>query len=93
MLTVTSTTPCSGSPGKLDVGSQCVDDCGASSQCSFTIIFDLNDAPVCSVPSDQTISQCTPTLVSLPVGCTDADDPRQRRLVWRMGRSDPDNAK
>ncbi len=29
--------------------------------------------PVCTVPNDTTIFQCAPSIVSLPVGCTDAD--------------------
>jgi hypothetical protein len=52
---------------------RCTDDCGAYCEDSFTITFDINEAPVCSVPSDQTITQCTPTQVSLPYSATDAD--------------------
>ena len=53
---------------------QCVDECGATCQSTFIITFEVNTAPVCTVPDDQTIVQCAPEQVCLPVGCTDADD-------------------
>jgi hypothetical protein len=53
---------------------RCTDACGAYCEDSFTITFDMNAAPICSGPADQTIFQCTPTQVSLPVGATDADN-------------------
>jgi Dockerin type I domain len=53
---------------------ECLDECGAS--CSGTISIDVthNSTPVCDIPGDSTIFQCTPTLISLPFTATDADD-------------------
>ena len=53
---------------------RCTDDCGEYCEDTFVITFDINEAPVCTVPEDQTFFQCTPTMVSLPVSATDGDD-------------------
>ncbi len=52
---------------------QCSDSCGATCQSSFTLKVRVNQAPVCSLPQDQTIRQCAPEQVMLPVNSTDAD--------------------
>ena len=52
---------------------RCTDACGATCEKTFHVTFDINDAPVCSVPRDTTIFQCTPTQVCLPVSATDAN--------------------
>ncbi|MBI3872621.1 MAG: T9SS type A sorting domain-containing protein, partial [candidate division Zixibacteria bacterium] len=52
---------------------RCTDACGASCEKTFHVTFDINEAPVCSVPNDTTIFQCTPTPVCMPVSATDAD--------------------
>lgn len=50
-----------------------VDDCGAFDQDTLTVNVTMNSAPVCSVPNDTIIYQCTLTEVCLPVGATDVD--------------------
>ncbi|MDX9858558.1 MAG: T9SS type A sorting domain-containing protein [candidate division Zixibacteria bacterium] len=50
-----------------------VDDCGVSDQDTVLITIDLNAGPVCSVPADTSVFQCTPTQISLPVGAADPD--------------------
>jgi hypothetical protein len=50
------------------------DACGVFSDCSFSVTFDLNDPPVCSVPANVTIYQaCEPQEVRLPVSAADPD--------------------
>ncbi len=50
------------------------DDCGNSASCDQLIEFNPNTAPVCDIPEDTTITQCTPTEVCLPVSATDAEN-------------------
>jgi hypothetical protein len=49
------------------------DACGAVHSSTATLNITLNSAPVCQVPNDTAIFQCTPTQVCLPVGATDVD--------------------
>lgn len=51
----------------------CTDSLGAVCSGSFTVVFDINDAPICQIPDDTTIFQCNPTEVCLPVSATDAN--------------------
>ena len=51
----------------------CIDACGATCADTFTVTFNINEAPVCTVPRDTVIFQCVPTQVCLPVSATDAD--------------------
>jgi len=53
---------------------RCEDDCGAYCEETFNVTFDINAAPVCNVPNDTTIFQCTAAQVCLPVSCSDDDD-------------------
>ncbi|MEW5700677.1 MAG: VWA domain-containing protein [Candidatus Zixiibacteriota bacterium] len=55
----------------VTVDIRCTDTLGVSCPGSFTVVFDINDPPVCSVPNDTTIFQCAPTQVCLPVSATD----------------------
>ncbi|MBI3871979.1 MAG: VWA domain-containing protein, partial [candidate division Zixibacteria bacterium] len=57
----------------VDVTIRCDDACGAFCEKTFHVTFDVNDAPVCSVPRDTTILQCAPAQVCLPVSATDAN--------------------
>jgi hypothetical protein len=58
----------------VNVTIRATDSCGVFSDCSFSVTFDLNDSPVCNVPSNVTIYQaCEPQEVRLPVSATDAD--------------------
>ncbi len=53
---------------------RCEDVCGAFCEETFNVTFEINSAPICAVPDDATIFQCTPTEVCLPVSCSDVDD-------------------
>ena len=50
------------------------DNCGAYCEDSFTVAIDINDAPVCEVPSDTTIALCEPTEITLPVIASDVNN-------------------
>ena len=52
----------------------CVDDCGATCEGVFTIIFDMNDAPLCTDSDLGTVFICSDTTFVLPVAIFDADD-------------------
>ncbi|MEW5700875.1 MAG: VWA domain-containing protein [Candidatus Zixiibacteriota bacterium] len=60
--------------GVANVTIQCEDSCGAVCTKTFHVTFDINDGPVCNVPHDTTIFQCTPTQVCLPVSATDVNN-------------------
>ncbi|KAA3633770.1 MAG: hypothetical protein DWP97_08435, partial [Calditrichaeota bacterium] len=49
------------------------DDCGLTDYDTVSVTVDINDAPVCNVPNDTVIIQCTPSQVCLPVSADDAD--------------------
>ncbi|MBI3871937.1 MAG: hypothetical protein HY304_02535 [candidate division Zixibacteria bacterium] len=57
----------------VNVTVRCSDACGLTCQKTFKVTFDKNDSPVCSVPNDTTIFQCTATGVCLPVSATDVN--------------------
>ncbi len=50
-----------------------VDSCGLADQDTVAITVALNSPPVCQLPGDTTIFQCTASQISLPVGATDPD--------------------
>ncbi|MEW5874166.1 MAG: dockerin type I domain-containing protein [Candidatus Zixiibacteriota bacterium] len=56
------------------VGILCTDSCGETSECFFTVKFDVNEPPVCQTPNDTTIFLCEPGLVCIPLSATDADN-------------------
>ncbi|HWR83902.1 MAG TPA: hypothetical protein VN285_11430, partial [Candidatus Deferrimicrobium sp.] len=49
------------------------DDCGEADTCYTTIRVELNTAPVCDLPNDTTIFQCSDEEICRPVGATDVD--------------------
>ncbi|MCB2231579.1 T9SS type A sorting domain-containing protein [bacterium] len=51
-----------------------VDECGATDIDTVLITVDMNSGPVCQLPNDTTVFQCTPTQIVLPVGALDPDD-------------------
>jgi VWFA-related protein len=52
---------------------QAADACSATDADTAVITISLNTDPICTVPDDTTIFQCTPTQVCLPYSATDAD--------------------
>ncbi|MEZ5360672.1 MAG: T9SS type A sorting domain-containing protein [Candidatus Zixiibacteriota bacterium] len=60
--------------GTTEIVIAAVDICGLSDYDTVLVTATFNDAPVCTIPGDTTLFQCTPTLVSLPLGVTDADN-------------------
>ncbi len=66
---------------------QCSDSCGASCQSNFTVKIHVNQAPQCVLPQDQTIIQCAPAQVMLPVSSVDPDnDPVTCTIVHGPGQ-------
>jgi hypothetical protein len=59
--------------GAVTVTIRCTDACGATCDKTFHVTFNINEAPVCNVPRDTTVFQCSPTQVCLPVSATDGD--------------------
>ncbi len=57
----------------VNVTIRCTDACGAFCDESFSVTFNVNDAPVCIVPNDTTIFQCAPAQVCLPVSGSDVN--------------------
>ena len=57
----------------FDVVIECRDACGNSCVDSFGVTIDLNEAPVCDLPSDTTFDLCDITEVCLPLFGIDAD--------------------
>ncbi|MEW5876211.1 MAG: VWA domain-containing protein, partial [Candidatus Zixiibacteriota bacterium] len=57
----------------VNVTIRCTDACGAYCEETFSVTFQINEAPVCNAISDTTYFQCAPTQVCRPVGATDAD--------------------
>ena len=53
---------------------EATDACGATHQDEAVINVTINSDPVCVVPNDTTIFQCTPAQVCLPAYATDSDD-------------------
>jgi hypothetical protein len=49
------------------------DACGATGYDTAVIHVTVNDAPLCHVPNDTTVFQCTPAQICLPVYSTDAN--------------------
>ncbi len=52
---------------------EATDDCGETDRDTVVIDVTINSGPVCTVPNDTSIFQCTPTEVCLPAFGTDAD--------------------
>ena len=50
-----------------------VDECGIAAEDTVTVTAAINTAPVCDMPGDTTLFQCTPQAISLPVGAVDED--------------------
>ena len=46
---------------------RCWDECETYCECSFNVTFDIDQPPICQLPSDTLIEQCNPTKVFLPV--------------------------
>jgi hypothetical protein len=61
----------------VDVLVRFTDGCGESCETSFRLTSVANMSPICELPNDSTIVQCTPAPVSLPVVSydPDGDDP------------------
>lgn len=53
---------------------EAVDACGLTATDDVTITIDINSPPICQVPADTALFQCTPTQIMLPVSGIDADD-------------------
>lgn len=51
-----------------------IDSCGASDRDTIIITIDLNAAPVASAGSDQTIFQCNPAQICLPISSSDPEN-------------------
>jgi von Willebrand factor type A domain/Dockerin type I domain len=58
----------------VNVTVRCTDDCGAYCEGSFQVTFDINEAPVCTIPGDQTFFVCQDTTFNFMVSATDADN-------------------
>ncbi len=52
---------------------ECVDECGATCTGELAVNVTVNSAPVCSVPNDTTVFQCSPAQVAFPFSVTDTD--------------------
>ena len=52
---------------------RCLDQCGAYCLDSFFVKFDINSAPTANAGADQTLSQCSPALISWAASCADVD--------------------
>ena len=52
---------------------QVTDACGLSKRDTVVVTVTLNSAPVCTVPANETIAQCTPTQVCRPYSATDVN--------------------
>ncbi len=50
-----------------------VDDCGIEGVDTLIICVDLNNAPIADAGVDQSVFQCTPAEICLPVSCSDID--------------------
>jgi len=61
-------------PGTYQFVLQATDACGQVDRDTATIEITMNSAPVCTVPDDTTIQQCSPTQVCLPYSVSDVDD-------------------
>ncbi len=57
----------------LDILVRCTDVCGEYCEESFTVITHVNYSPVCELPNDSVIVQCSPEPVSLPMLVYDPD--------------------
>ncbi len=57
----------------LDVVIECRDDCDNVCIDSFRVTININEAPVCDVPSDTVFNLCDVTEICLPIFGTDAD--------------------
>ncbi|MBD3217794.1 MAG: VWA domain-containing protein, partial [candidate division Zixibacteria bacterium] len=57
----------------VSVTVKCTDDCGEFCEETFTVQFDINEAPVCSLPEDTSIFMCEAAEICLPASATDAD--------------------
>ncbi|MCK4656066.1 MAG: hypothetical protein KAT85_03520, partial [candidate division Zixibacteria bacterium] len=53
---------------------RCTDECGAYCEKSFTVTFEINEAPVCTLPQDDSFFVCGDSTFSFPVSATDADN-------------------
>ncbi len=51
-----------------------VDACGLSDEDTVAITIGLNSAPICELPNDTTLFQCTATEIRLPINSSDADN-------------------
>ncbi|MCH7947132.1 MAG: T9SS type A sorting domain-containing protein, partial [candidate division Zixibacteria bacterium] len=57
----------------LDVVIECRDNCDNVCIDSFRVVIDINEAPVCDVPSDTVFNLCDVTEICLPIFGADAD--------------------
>ncbi len=62
------------SAGSYEFVLKATDACGQTDRDTVTIDITMNTAPVCTVPDDTTIFQCSPAQVCLPYSATDVDD-------------------
>ncbi len=60
-------------PGPVTAYVRCTDDCGNTCDGSFTITFELNNAPICEVPNDTTIYSCEPLDIKIEGRVIDPD--------------------
>ncbi len=51
-----------------------VDACGLTDEDTVSITVALNSPPVCIIPNDTTLFQCTPTEIRLPINSSDIDN-------------------
>jgi len=58
----------------LSVTIRCEDECGAYCEQTFEVIFDMNSAPVCSLPADAEYFVCADSTFNFDVSATDPDD-------------------
>lgn len=49
------------------------DMCGAEDEDTALVTVELNNPPVCNLPNDTSVFQCSPAEIRLPVGATDPD--------------------
>jgi hypothetical protein len=58
----------------ITVNTTCEDSCGASCHSSFTVTFDVNQAPQCPTLADTSYFLCAPTQICRPFVATDPDN-------------------
>ena len=51
----------------------CTDECGAECSDIFTVSFDVNEAPVCNLPADQSFFICADTTFNFSISADDPD--------------------